>query len=153
MKSLAKAVITLTAFTVAERMLGFLFKIYLSREIGAVGMGIYSVALSFFFVLLTLLTSGVPLVVSKLTAKDKSIGGKICSAALIFELITAVVVCSIVLAFQKPIGALFAESQSMTLVMIMLPALVFSGVYSAFRGVLWGEKKFKIGRASCRERV
>ena len=91
MKSLAKAVITLTAFTVAERMLGFLFKIYLSREIGAVGMGIYSVALSFFFVLLTLLTSGVPLVVSKLTAKDKSIGGKICSAALIFELITAVV--------------------------------------------------------------
>ena len=142
MKSLAKAVITLTAFTVAERMLGFLFKIYLSREIGAVGMGIYSVALSFFFVLLTLLTSGVPLVVSKLTAKDKSIGGKICSAALIFELITAVVVCSIVLAFQKPIGALFAESQSMTLVMIMLPALVFSGVYSAFRGVLWGEKKF-----------
>lgn len=142
MKSLAKAVITLTAFTVAERMLGFLFKIYLSREIGAVGMGIYSVALSFFFVLLTLLTSGVPLVVSKLTAKDKSIGGKICSAALIFELITAVVVCSIVLVFQKPIGALFAESQSMTLVMIMLPALVFSGVYSAFRGVLWGEKKF-----------
>lgn len=142
MKSLAKAVITLTAFTVAERMLGFLFKIYLSREIGAVGMGIYSVALSFFFVLLTLLTSGVQLVVSKLTAKDKSIGGKICSAALIFELITAVVVCSIVLAFQKPIGALFAESQSMTLVMIMLPALVFSGVYSAFRGVLWGEKKF-----------
>lgn len=142
MKSLAKAVMTLTAFTVAERLLGFLFKIYLSREIGAVGMGIYSVALSFFFVLLTLLTSGVPLVVSKLTAKDKTVGGKICSAALIFELITALVVCSVVLIFRKPIGALFAESQSMTLVTIMLPALVFSGVYSAFRGVLWGEKKF-----------
>lgn len=142
MKSMAKAVMTLTAFTVAERMLGFLFKIYLSREIGAVGMGIYSVALSFFFVLLTLLTSGIPLVVSKLTAKDKAIGGNICSAALIFELITTVLICGVVLIFQKPIGALFAESQSMTLVMIMLPALVFSGVYSAFRGVLWGEKKF-----------
>lgn len=139
---MAKAVMTLTAFTVAERMLGFLFKIYLSREIGAVGMGIYSVALSFFFVLLTLLTSGVPLVVSKLTAKDRSIGGKVCSAALIFELITAMLICSVVLIFQKPIGALFAEPQSMTLVTIMLPALVFSGVYSAFRGVLWGEKKF-----------
>lgn len=139
---MAKAVMTLTAFTVAERMLGFLFKIYLSREIGAVGMGIYSVALSFFFVLLTLLTSGVPLVVSKLTAKDRSIGGKVCSAALIFELITALLICSVVLIFQKPIGALFAEPQSMTLVTIMLPALVFSGVYSAFRGVLWGEKKF-----------
>ncbi|MCH5165950.1 MAG: oligosaccharide flippase family protein [Clostridiales bacterium] len=139
---MAKAVLTLTAFTVAERMLGFLFKIYLSREIGAVGMGIYSVAQSFFFVLLTLLTSGIPLVVSKLTAKDKTVGGSICSAALIFELFTALIVCSAVLVFQKPIGSLFAERQSMTLVMIMLPALVFSGVYSAFRGVLWGEKKF-----------
>jgi len=142
MKSIAKAVLTITMFTVAERVLGFLFKIYLSREIGAVGMGIFSVAQSFFFVLLTLLTSGVPLVVSKLTAKDKAKSGSVCSAALIFELIVALSVCGIVLLFNKPIGALFAESESMTLVIIMLPALVFSGVYSAFRGVLWGEKKF-----------
>ncbi len=133
---------TLTAFTFAERTLGFLFKIYLSREIGAVGMGIYSVALSFFFVLMTLLTSGIPLVVSKLTATGKTNSGAVCSAALIFELITAISVSAVVLVFRKPIGALFADSASMTLVVIMLPALVFSGVYSAFRGVLWGEKRF-----------
>ena len=58
MKGLAKSVLTITAFTFVERILGFFFKIYLSREIGAIGMGVYSVALSFFFVLLTLLTSG-----------------------------------------------------------------------------------------------
>ena len=140
---MAKAVVTLTAFTVAERVLGFLFKIYLSREIGAVGMGVYSVALSFFFVLLTLLTSGVPLVVSKLTAKtDRGSSASVCSAALIVEMITAILICAVVLLFNKPIGALFADGFSMTLVLLMLPALVFSGVYSAFRGVLWGEKKF-----------
>ena len=140
---MAKAVITLTAFTVIERTLGFLFKIYLSREIGAVGMGIYSVALSFFFVLLTLLTSGIPLVVSKLTAQGgRSVSQSACSAALIVEIITALFICLIVVLFQKPIGSLFADAQSMTLALVMLPALVFSGVYSAFRGVLWGEKKF-----------
>lgn len=139
---MTKAVLTMTAFTFVERTLGFLFKIYLSREIGAVGMGIYSVALSFFFVLVTLLTSGIPLVVSKKTATNKAESGGVCSAALIFELITALVVCLLVVIFQKPIGSLFAESQSMTLVIVMLPALVFSGVYSAFRGVLWGEKRF-----------
>lgn len=142
MKSMAKAVMTLTMFSVTERVLGFLFKIYLSREIGAVGMGIYSVALSFFFVLLTLLTSGIPLVVSKLTAKNGSTSGGVCSAALILELVTTLLISAPVLIFQKPIGALFAEEESMTLVLIMMPALVFSGVYSAFRGVLWGEKKF-----------
>ena len=139
---MTRAVLTMTAFTFVERTLGFLFKIYLSREIGAVGMGIYSVALSFFFVLITLLTSGIPLVVSKQTATDRSKSGGVCSAALIFELITALIVCLLVVTFQKPIGSLFAERQSMTLVIVMLPALVFSGVYSAFRGVLWGEKKF-----------
>ncbi len=140
---MAKAVITITAFTVAERTLGFLFKIYLSREIGAVGMGIYSVALSFFFVLMTLLTSGIPLVISKLTAKsgrDESAG--LCTAALIVEIITALIICLVTVVLNKPIGSLFADRRSMTLVLIMLPALVFSGVYSAFRGVLWGEKKF-----------
>lgn len=139
---MTKAVITLTSFTFLERTLGFLFKIFLSREIGAVGMGVYSVALSFFFVLLTLITSGIPLVVSKMTATDKSSSGGVCSAALILEMIVSIFVCAVVVIFNKPIGALFAERQSMTLVIIMLPALVFSGVYSAFRGVLWGEKKF-----------
>lgn len=142
MKSMAKAVITLTAFTFIERTLGFLFKIYLSREIGAVELGIYTVAASFFMVLLTLITSGVPLVVSKTTAKSDARSGSVCSAALIVEMITAIVICAAVLIFNKPIGALFADAQSMTLVLIMLPALVFSGVYSAFRGVLWGEKRF-----------
>ncbi|MCH5155158.1 MAG: oligosaccharide flippase family protein [Clostridiales bacterium] len=142
MNSMTKAVMTMTAFTFVERTLGFLFKIYLSREIGAVGMGIYSVALSFFFVLVTLLTSGIPLVVSKQTATNRSESGGVCSAALIFELVTALVICLLVAVLQRPIGSLFAERQSMTLVLVMLPALVFSGIYSAFRGVLWGEKKF-----------
>ena len=142
MKPIAKAVMTITIFNVAERALGFLFKIYLSREIGAVGMGIYSVALSFFFVLLTLIVSGIPLVVSKNTAKDGTKSGGVCSAALIVELVAAIAICLATLALNKPIGSLFAERESMTLVLIMLPALVFSGVYSSFRGVLWGEKKF-----------
>ena len=142
MNSMTKAVLTMTAFSFAERTLGFLFKIYLSREIGAIGMGVYSVALSFFFVLITLLTSGIPLVVSKQTATNRTNSGGVCSAALVFELITALVICLAVVTFQSPIGSLFAERQSMTLVIVMLPALVFSGVYSAFRGVLWGEKRF-----------
>ncbi|MCH5158010.1 MAG: oligosaccharide flippase family protein [Clostridiales bacterium] len=142
MKPIAKAVLTITIFNVVERALGFLFKIYLSREIGAVGMGIYSVATSFFFVLLTLIVSGVPLVVSKLTAKNGAESGGVCSAALIVELIAAIAICLFALALNKPIGSLFAERESMTLVLIMLPALLFSGIYSSFRGVLWGEKKF-----------
>lgn len=142
MKSIAKAVITLTSFSVAERVLGFLFKIYLSREIGAVGLGVYSVALSFFFVLLTLITSGIPLIVSKSTATDKAVSSAVCSAAILIELAVSLCVCLAVILFKNRIATLFADEQSIELVLIMLPSLIFSGLYSAFRGVLWGEKRF-----------
>lgn len=144
MGSIVKAVFTLTSFTLVERVLGFIFKIYLSRQIGAVGIGVYSVALSFFLVLLTLITSGVPLVVSKSCAKtnDKNKIGSICSAALIIELIISVLICLSVLLLKKPLSSIVTESESMTLVIIMLPAIIFSGVYSAFRGCLWGKKRF-----------
>ena len=52
MNKLAKAVFTLTSFSVLDRVLGFIFKIYLSREMGAAALGVYQVALSFFFVLI-----------------------------------------------------------------------------------------------------
>lgn len=48
-KSIMSAVFTLTLFTVLDRALGFGFKIYLSRELGAASLGLYQVALSFFF--------------------------------------------------------------------------------------------------------
>ena len=68
-KGIIKAVFTLSAFTVLERTIGFVFKIYLSRQLGSVSLGVYQVSLSVFYVLLGLVTSGIPLVVSKLTAK------------------------------------------------------------------------------------
>lgn len=144
MKGIAKAVFTLTSFTLVERVCGFIFKIYLSRAIGAVGMGVYSVALSFVFVLLTLITSGIPLVVSRETAKcsGKDCTSRLCSAALVIEIIASVGMCVIVLALSKPLSMLFADPKSMPLVLIMLPSVVFTAVYSAFRGCLWGQKKF-----------
>lgn len=147
MKSIVKAVFTLTFFTFIERTLGFLFKIYLSRELGAVGLGIYQVSMSVFFVLLTLTTSGIPLIVSKLTAKfraEKNVRGEhaLTSSALIIEVVTALVVCAAIFIFQDAIGGLFASRQSMTLLLLLLPAIFFSGVYSAFRGNLWGRQRY-----------
>lgn len=144
MKEVVKSVFTLTSFTLIERALGFFFKIYLSRAIGAVGMGVYTVALSFIFVLLTLITSGIPLVVSKLTASgsDKKLQHSLASAALILELITSVSLCAIVIILRVPLTSLFTDPASMTLVMVMLPSVILTSVYSAFRGTLWGNKKF-----------
>lgn len=148
MKNIVKAVFTLTIFSLLDRILGFAFKIYLSRELGAVALGIYQVALSVFFLLMTLTTSGIPLIVSKLTAKFKIRNTpleehKTVSAALVIGLVLSVLICIIFYSLSGAIKYLFVSPESMTILMILLPGVIFSGIYAAFRGSLWGHQRYK----------
>ena len=61
-----------TAFSVCEKFLGFLYRIYLSRAIGAEGVGAYQVALSVFGFLFTLIASGTPITLSRLMTKYRA---------------------------------------------------------------------------------
>ena len=146
-KSLFKAVILVSGFSILTRLLGFLFRIYLSRELGAELLGVYQVAFSVFMVLVVLVSSGIPLAVSKLTAKyrvekDRKAEYSITTSALIVGLIVAILVCSIVLIFQNLIGKMFADNRTILILITLLPAVVASAVYSAFRGALWGTQDY-----------
>lgn len=146
-KTILSAVFTLSMFTIVDRALGFVFKIFLSRQLGATELGVYQVALSFFFVLLTATTSGIPLIVSKLTARyriEKDIKGEraLTSAALVVGLAVALAIAGVTLLLIKPLSGLFADERSATTLAFLLPALVFSAVYSAFRGTLWGRQRY-----------
>ena len=61
---------------------------------------------------------------------------------LIESLILSLFICAIVLIFQKPISHIFADETCMAILLMLLPALVFSSVYSAIRGNLWGRNKY-----------
>lgn len=146
-KTIVQAVLTLTVLTGIERALGFLFKIYLSRVLGPAALGVYQVALSFFLVLATLVTSGIPLIAAKMTAKfraggDKTSEHKVTAAALIVNVAVSCVIVGIVLLLGKPARKLFADPLSVILLFLMLPAVLLSGVYAAFRGTLWGHKRY-----------
>lgn len=146
-KTIFSAVFTISLFTALDRFLGFVFKIFLSRQLGAEKLGVYQVALSFFFVLLTATTSGIPLIVSKLTAKyrienDLRRERALTTAALIVGLVISVVIVGLVLILKNLFGLLFTDDDSFTTLLFLLPALVFSSVYSAFRGNLWGRQRY-----------
>ena len=136
----------ITVFNALDRTLGFFFRIYLSREMGAESMGVYQVAMSVFMALLTFITSGIPLVVSKRTAKAVRSGDdiKACavsSAALIIGLATGGAMAAVTFAAQYPLSAAMGQRATLSL-LTLVPSLVFSAVYSAFRGNLWGRQKF-----------
>ena len=53
LKKFFKTVAIVTLFSICEKFLGFIYRIFLSRSIGSEGIGIYQVALSVFALLLT----------------------------------------------------------------------------------------------------
>lgn len=147
MKSLFKTVGLIVIFSVITRALGFVFRIYLSRTLGAETLGVYQVAFSIFGVLLTVASSGLPLVISKLTAKYKAQNDilserRMLSCSLIIALIASVSLSVLVLLGNKAFGLAFTDDRSVSVLLTLLPAIIFNAVYSVFRGSLWGENKY-----------
>ncbi len=147
MKSLFKSVAILTIFSFIARIAGFLFRVYLSRTIGTEQLGLYQIVFSVFIVIVTIVTSGLPLTVSKLTATYTAENKKekihsMTSAALIIGGITSLIVCLIILLFNKQLSFLFTDSRCMQILIVLLPSAIFSSVYSVLRGVIWGNNKY-----------
>ena len=58
-----------TIFSVVERLIGFIYRIFLSRTLGAEGIGIYQISLSVIGLLMTITASGIPITVSRMMIK------------------------------------------------------------------------------------
>ena len=147
MKSLVKTVVLITGFSVLTRIVGFLFRIYLSRAIGAEALGLYQVAFSVFMVLLTIISSGLPFIISRMTAgyrisNDKHKQGKLVSSALILGVLISLALCGVVLLLKSVFANIFADESCLLILIALLPALVFSAVYSVFRGAMWGQDNY-----------
>ncbi len=135
-----------TGLSVFERCLGFLYRVTLSRLIGAEGLGIYQVALSLFSLLLTLGAGGVPITLSRMLAKNKAEGkraeGSWLSAGILLVLSVTLPLCLFLWGFGGNMRFLFSDMRSFQVLKILLCGLCFSAVYAVVRGYFWGRKQF-----------
>jgi len=147
LKTLFKAVALITFFSILTRIAGFLFRIYLSRAIGPEELGVYQVSISIFFVLLTFVASGLPLIISRSTAKystmkdykkEKSIIG----GSLLISIITSVLLIGFVLLFKDVFSWLFTDDRCYQILIILLPAVFLTAIFGVFRGWLWGKNNY-----------
>ena len=144
-----KAVALITVFSILTRILGFVFRIYLSWEMGAEMLGIYQVAMSVVGVLMMLVSSGLPLTLSKFTAiyetqKDRQAVNRATTATLIISLSLSIVLCLLIFVFDTPLEKIFADPRTVLIILTLLPSVIFSAIYSSFRGALWGKKNYFI---------
>jgi len=136
-----------TVLGIAERGLGFLYRIVLSRLIGAEGLGIYQVALSLFAVFLTIGTGGIPVTVSRLMSKSKAGGNEkgvhsAVSAGIVLSLLLTLPVVIILFPLAEKLTFLFSDARCAVVFRILLIGLCFSAVYAVWRGSFWGNKQF-----------
>lgn len=136
-----------TVLSVMERTLGFLYRIVLSRLIGAEGLGIYQVALSVFSVFVTIGSGGIPVTVSRLISKSKAEeNGKsentIATSGVFFCLCLTLPVCLGFFLFKNAFDFLFSDPRSEYVFGILLLGLCCTCLYAVLRGRFWGNKKF-----------
>lgn len=142
-----KAVAFVTIFSVLTRAIGFFLRIYLSRVMGTEVLGAYQVAMSIFGVLMTVISSGIPLVVSRNVAyfdaqNNKKSQHQNITAGLIISVLIAIVICVILTAFPEILKLFMQSQESVNIILYLLPALIASAVYAILRGGLWGKKCF-----------
>ncbi len=147
MKNFFKTVAIVTVFSVSEKFLGFIYRIYMSHTIGSEGVGLYQASLSLFSFLFTIVSAGIPITVSRLMTKYKAEGDntrvqKIITAGLTLSLSIALLVTFFIFLLRNHLPLIFADDRCVNIFLIIIPGLIFTSVYSVLRGVFWGNKDF-----------
>lgn len=129
------------------RTLGFSYKIILSKIIGPEGIGLFQMVFPVLMVFITITTAGIPIAVSKLVAKQNSLGNhygvkKTFRIAAIITFIIAITLSFIILFFSKYISYELLESKKVYPSIIFLsPAILVISLSSVMRGYFYGLKK------------
>lgn len=144
MNNTARSFTIVTGFSIATRALSFIFKIWISRALGAETVGLYQIAMSVMMMLFTL-TSGAPTVLSRKVAEatgDIKRQNSLATASLILGFAVSTSLFGIFFGLRSKLGFLFSDDRCLPIFLIMLPTLVTSTLYASFRSWFWGRKKF-----------
>ncbi len=145
--NLYKTTALVTAFTIFEHALGFVYRIILSRTLGPEGLGVYQVALTVFAVFLTISSSGLPITLSRTISKHRARGylageNKATTAAIMLSAAVSGAITLILFLLRTPFSCIFSDPRSADVFYIVLPGLTFTSVYAMIRGSFWGNKRF-----------
>jgi len=146
---LFEAVFIISLFSIFARASGFLFRIYLANKIGSESLGLYQIGFSVYIVFATAVSTGLPLTLSKLTAKyrvkkDYYSESNAVSASVIISLFISLCAVLFLLLFKAPFTKILSNEQAYSVLLILSPAIFATALLSSFRGSLWGQKKHLI---------
>ena len=139
--------VLVTAFGCAERFVGFLYRVFLSRTIGAEALAVYQIALSVVGVIITLTASGIPITVSRLMLKERAQNNacgesEVVSAGVLTSLLISLPLSAALYFLKAPLSALFTDERCYDVLLVILPGITITSVYAVIRGYFWGNRRY-----------
>ncbi len=148
--SLILSTIMLFLSNIIVRVLGFLYKIFLSRTIGESGLGIYHLLFSFLMICIALTTTGIPTALSFLTAKKYTLKDKHgCNVLFISTLYTSLFISFLISILiyinSKYLASVFLDNSNLNMFIIAIcPAVITLTLSNVLRGYYYGIKNATI---------
>lgn len=137
----------LTGANIASQLLGFVYRMLLSRLIGAEGMGLFQLIFPFYSLALALGTSGICVAVSRLAAEYLALENYTALRGLVKRALGAFfavfcVISAVAGFFAAPIAEHFlGDGRTRLAVYALVPVIFFTGIENIHKNYLYGTKE------------
>lgn len=135
----------LTGAGVLSRILGFFYRIYLSRTIGAEGLGIYQMVMPVYGICFSLCAGSIQTAISRFTAAEHSRSASILKAGILIS--SGISLClALILRVHAGFiaGSILSEPRCAALLPILAPAIPCTALHACICGYFYGRQQVRI---------
>lgn len=153
-KSIIKGALILTVANIITRILGFIYRVYMSNLIGAEGMGLYQLITPIYMLIWSISSSGFSTTISKLTAQEnakREYGnmGRILKQSMLTSGLIALILSIFTYLFSEYIGInILKDERTITSLKILSLCFPFMALGSCIRGYFFGLQESSIPAVS-----
>lgn len=140
----------LIASNITTGILGFIFSIYLSKVLGAEGMGLYNLVMPIYNLFICLMTAGIVASISKITAVYTQKGEhknivKTIKVVSLFNISWAFLI-GIIVFFSAPVIGNYGVNDARTInaIRVICPAMVCIAISNILKGYFYGTSKITV---------
>ncbi|MDP4132598.1 MAG: oligosaccharide flippase family protein [Bacillota bacterium] len=147
-KSFTYNTIIMTLANTITRILGFAYRIFLSRFIGAEGLGLYGLIMPVYSVCSTIIASGLPVASMKLTSERLALGDKqgarsVISCTLKAVAIISFILFSIVILFSSTISSILGDERLRIPLVCLSFAILITGFENIYKSYFYAAQNVK----------
>lgn len=142
MRTLVVQTMFLSASHFFVRVIGFIMRIWLSRELGAMAIGLVELASSAQMLLITPVVSGLPAAMSRMCAKTDSAGQvRVLRSGVMLSLLVSIPLMFLGFFLRTPLSLWLGDVRTMPALLVYLPCIPVLGVSCALNGYFYGAGK------------